>query len=161
MLQPASTHTYLHIATNTHSRHKYLLTHTHTHTGFQNPHAFGCRVLRGELPAARVVLSNNTLKWREPGRGAKRGEEKKKSKVLNMYFEPNVAGQASRHDGTTCMDNRLLTGVRAHAPKNTYIPTTDTHPHTHNVRLKEMMTVLIWAANGLCSALWGYKKTEI
>jgi len=57
--------------------HVYQHTHTHTHTGFQNPQAFGCRVLRGELPAARVVLSNNTLKWIERERGAKRRERER------------------------------------------------------------------------------------
>lgn len=59
-----------------HICHNYTYTSTYslTHTGFLNPHAFGCRVLRGELPAARVVLSNNTLKWREAKREEERGE---------------------------------------------------------------------------------------
>lgn len=57
---------------------------TLTHTVFQNPHAFGCRVLRGEMPVARVVLSNNTLKLRE--RGVKQKEEKKKVQSAEYVF---------------------------------------------------------------------------
>lgn len=58
-----------------------------------------------------------------------------------MYFEKNVAGQASRHDGTTCMDNHTHTHANMHRymlrhPK-------DTRAHTSNVRLKELTPVLI------------------
>lgn len=105
------------------------------------------------MPAARVVLSNNTPKKSEEkgGRGAKRGEEKKKTKVLNMYFELNVAGQASRHDGTTCMDGCLCTQkyTQTHscALKKTKMDKHNTHirmhTQTHIVRLKEMTLVLI------------------
>lgn len=68
-----------------------------------------------------------------------------------MYFELNVAGQASRHDGTTCMDDRLCTQkytqTRTRALKkaktDTHNTHTHTHAHTHIVRLKEMTLVLI------------------
>lgn len=46
--------------------------HAPTHTGSEHPHAFGCfRMLRWELLAARVVLSNNTPK-RESSKRRKR-----------------------------------------------------------------------------------------
>lgn len=81
-----------------------------------------------------------------------------------MYFEQNVAGQANRRDGTTCMDTTAHTNIQRNMPctqKDTQKKPTDTHAHAYSVRLKDMTPVLIWAANSLCSELWGYTKAAV
>lgn len=90
------------------------------------------------------------------GSEAKRGEEEKKNelKVLNMYFDQSAAGQASRRDGTTCVDIRARTRLRSNVHTAcSYTQKKDIHGHSHNVRLKELRPVLIWAVSSLCSEL--------
>lgn len=118
---------------------------THTHAGFQNPHAFGCRVLRGELPAARVVLSNKALKWREHGRGVKRGGEKKAQSAEYVFWtgRGRLSKQAWRHNmhehpcAHVPASTHTYTGqdVLMHPKwhKNVYTEITDTHAHTHTL----------------------------
>lgn len=76
----------------------------------------------------------------ENSRKARKGGSEKKNKVLNMYFKPNMAGQASRHDGTTCMDSHAntflptntLRSVFMHPKRSKNVDTYKANPRVYN-----------------------------
>lgn len=80
----------------------------------------------------------------------RKGREKGK-KVLNMYFQQKVVGQASKRNSTTCLHINML----RHTRTNTHKEITNIYAHTESAMLKEL-AILIWAARFL-----RYVKAEI